>query len=89
MQSLVTSSSAFTSSAVRCFTAAPGSKLNTCTDGGTWTPVFKFILFADLFLKCKCYNLFLVFLFYIPHENLWQVAQSNVELERGKKNTVK
>lgn len=30
MQSLVTSSSALTSSAVLCFTDAPGSKLNTC-----------------------------------------------------------
>lgn len=32
MQSLVTSSSAFTSSAVLCFTDAPGSKLKTWND---------------------------------------------------------
>lgn len=34
MQSFVTSSSAFTSSAVLCFTAAPGSKLKTWTHNG-------------------------------------------------------
>ncbi|TNN84962.1 hypothetical protein EYF80_005007 [Liparis tanakae] len=37
MQSLVTSSSALTSSAVLCFTAAPGSKLNTWGKGWIFT----------------------------------------------------
>ena len=34
MQSLVTAESALTSSAVRCVTAAPGSKLNTWEEAG-------------------------------------------------------